>query len=115
MKLNFQERIHWTQFAELQQQEEKHVARLDLLRLEADEILVDYAVHALGEEDLLADGSGQGDGDDSGQGEGNDQEVVGGDDLDEMEDEEEEAGRRKLPRERPFSLPQLVSRAHEGL
>ena len=115
MKLNFQERIHWTQFAELQQQEEKHVARLDLLRLEADEILVDYAVHALGEEDLLADGSGQGDGDDSGQGEGNDQEVVGGDDLDEMEDEEEEAGRRKLPRERPFSLPQLVRRAHEGL
>ena len=100
VRLQEHEKVYWTQFADLQRGEVRHHGRQRALREEADEILVEYAVHALGEEE-------------------EDNEPVDvelppvGESLTDQEDDDDRG--RPLPRERPFTLPQLVRRAHEGL
>ena len=102
MKLNGTEKIYWTQLDELQQGEKCHQGRQSNLRCEMEELLVEYAVHALGEEDGVVQQDGQ-----AGE--------PAAEESDDLDGEEEEVGRRRLPRERPFTLQQLVRRAHEGL
>ena len=100
------ERVHWIQVEEVHRSEQQHALRQDYLHQEVETLLVEYAVHALGEEDR---------GDGPAQGEGEDRLVPGEVDPADTEDEDAEVGRRRLPRERPFTLPQLIRRAHEGL
>ena len=125
MKLQNHEKIHWTQLEELQRGEVQHHGRQQDLQHEAMENLITYAVHALGEEDRAEEerrnDSGDGELPDDGQAEEGQRDDSGDGELPEQpgeeasDQEEEEEGRRPLPRERPFSLPQLIRRAHEGL
>ena len=106
MKMNQNDRIHWIQMEEVHRGEQQHALRQNYLQQEVETLLVEYAVHALGEEDR---------GDEPVRGEGEDRLIAGEADPTETEDEDGEVGQRRLPRERPFTLQQLIRRAHEGL